>query len=190
MYDYLIHIDHTLFYYVNSACTSTWLDQVAPIIRNKLTWLPLYGLILFLLIKNEGKSSWRWIVLILISVSFSDLISGQFLKLLFHRIRPCQLMDAVNQSRLLVHCSDTFSFPSAHASNHASLAVWFSIIFSRIYKSQRWIISFCFFGWVGAISYAQVYVGVHYPLDTIAGMLVGFTIAIAMYMLAKPKFKL
>ena len=39
--------------------------------------------------------------------------------------------------------------------------------------------------WAFAISYAQVYVGVHYPLDIIAGGLLGTIISLIIYTLAK-----
>jgi len=40
------------------------------------------------------------------------------------------------------------------------------------YKKWRWI---CFWGifWAGLISFAQVYVGVHFPLDVFCGALYG-----------------
>ncbi|NBY31063.1 MAG: phosphatase PAP2 family protein, partial [Actinobacteria bacterium] len=33
--------------------------------------------------------------------------------------------------------------------------------------------TYLFFVWAGIISYAQVYVGVHYPIDVVAGTLIG-----------------
>ena len=36
--------------------------------------------------------------------------------------------------------------------------------------------TYLFFVWAGLISYAQIYVGVHYPLDVLVGTLIGITL--------------
>jgi undecaprenyl-diphosphatase len=39
--------------------------------------------------------------------------------------------------------------------------------------------SYLFFLWAGIISYAQVYIGVHYPIDVIMGAAIGIIVGYA-----------
>ncbi len=73
---------------------------------------------------------------------------------------------------LLEHCSGGFSFTSSHAANHFGLAMFLFISLVPLFKNYTWL----FFIWAAIIAYAQVYVGVHYPLDVIAGAMIGLAV--------------
>jgi undecaprenyl-diphosphatase len=73
---------------------------------------------------------------------------------------------------LLDHCSGGFSFTSSHAANHFGLAMFLFMSLIPLFKKYTWL----FFIWAGIISYAQVYVGVHYPLDVLAGAMIGLVV--------------
>ncbi|MCU0374360.1 MAG: phosphatase PAP2 family protein [Chitinophagaceae bacterium] len=70
----------------------------------------------------------------------------------------------------LPRCSGAFSFTSSHAANHFALAMFVYLTLVPLYgkKLVRWM-----FVWAAAICYAQMYVGVHYPLDILGGVAVG-----------------
>jgi len=51
-------------------------------------------------------------------------------------------------------------------------------IFQTFKRLSRWWI--LIFSWAFVISYTQVYVGVHYPIDVIAGAFVGCVLGIMM----------
>jgi membrane-associated phospholipid phosphatase len=68
-----------------------------------------------------------------------------------------------------VDCGPGFSFPSTHASDHFAIAVFLIIVF---YRRHKWILPAGLI-WAAAISFAQVYVGVHYPIDVTAGAIYG-----------------
>jgi undecaprenyl-diphosphatase len=76
---------------------------------------------------------------------------------------------------LLGTCPTNFSFTSSHATNHFSLAIFVFMTLQPLFKKY----SYLFFLWAGIICYAQVYVGVHYPLDVLAGALLGLMIGYA-----------
>jgi undecaprenyl-diphosphatase len=73
------------------------------------------------------------------------------------------------------------SFPSSHATNTFGFAMLLSLLFYRKYK---WILPLAFL-WAFLVSYAQIYVGLHYPLDIIGGMLLGISISAIIYFAAK-----
>jgi undecaprenyl-diphosphatase len=79
----------------------------------------------------------------------------------------------MNYVRLLLkQCSGSYSFISNHAANHFALASFAFLTFRGIFK--KWM---CLaYAWAFFIAYAQVYVGVHYPLDVLGGAVLGITI--------------
>ena len=59
--------------------------------------------------------------------------------------------------------------PSSHASNHFGLAAfWFSVVKQTVDRKWYWL-----WFWAFIIGYSQIYVGVHYPGDILAGALLG-----------------
>ena len=76
---------------------------------------------------------------------------------------------------LLDHCSGGYSFTSSHATNHFGFSVYVFVTLRSIF--HKW--SYLFLFWAASVSYAQVYVGVHYPLDILCGALIGATIGYA-----------
>ena len=76
---------------------------------------------------------------------------------------------AANLRFLLSYRPQSSSFTSSHAANHFGLATFFYFTLRNYIHHWTW----AFFAWAFIIIYAQVYVGVHYPVDVIAGGLVG-----------------
>jgi undecaprenyl-diphosphatase len=70
---------------------------------------------------------------------------------------------------LLDRCAGGYSFISNHAANHFGMATFFFITMKPVFG--KWAaLSLC---WAALIAYAQVYVGVHFPSDVLAGALIG-----------------
>lgn len=65
--------------------------------------------------------------------------------------------------------SDSYSFPSGHAST----AVAGAIAASRVVPGASWV----FWGLATLMAYSRIYVGVHYPGDVVAGALFGAAVA-------------
>jgi membrane-associated phospholipid phosphatase len=168
-------LDQWLFIQVNSVYTNSFFDSLLPFMRNSLHWAPLYlFLIVFALLNFKAKGGW-WIVFMLATVAITDMTGTYIFKHNVQRIRPCGDPDFYMQVRLLVdHCSSGFSFVSNHAANHFGLATFFFITL------RPWLHNWASIGllWAALISYAQVYVGVHYPLDILAGTLLGLLVGI------------
>lgn len=163
-------LDISILRFIHTVLGNTVFDIVCPILRTKTTWIPLYLFFIYYLWKNYSRAYWKIILVCLIVISLSDVICAQLLKPLFHRIRPCQILEYQAWLRSFSLCSTTFSFPSCHAFNHAALAFFLAPYFPK--KSH-----FLFILWVFIICFSQVYIGVHYPSDILGGCLCGMTLA-------------
>ncbi len=167
--DSINQLDYQLFRTINGHWTNPVFDSVLPFLRESVFWLPFYLFLLLLISFNFGKQSIWWILMILLTATVSDLISSSFLKQNLFRLRPCQ-DPAINQfvNILIKRCPVSSSFPSSHAVNHFAASMF---IYQTLKLSSRWWA--LIFLWAFAIIYAQVYVGVHYPLDVLCGALIG-----------------
>ena len=54
-----------------------------------ITWIPLYALCLYWIIKKHRKLAWQFIFLTLVVFAVTDFTSASILKPLFMRVRPC-----------------------------------------------------------------------------------------------------
>lgn len=164
--NWLIQKDKALFLFFNKQHTNSFFDWLMPVLRESKTWIPLYILILAFAAFKLKKKVWIWVLGAATTILLSDQISSHIFKPLFARQRPCADVDFAPQVRLLLdHCSGGFSFTSSHACNHFAIAL-FIITTLKLYL-KNWKYAFIF--WAAIICYAQVYVGVHYPLDVLCG---------------------
>jgi len=169
MLDQLISIDQEAFLSINQGLSNVFFDWLMPILRNKYTWAPLYLFIIIFCIKNYGKPGILIVLFTLITFGISDYTSSSVIKKSVQRVRPCNdiaFKDAVN---IRVRCGGGYSFTSSHATNHFAIALFLIMVFYRRWKPILWL----GITWAALISFAQVYVGVHYPLDVMAGALLG-----------------
>lgn len=106
------------------------------------------------------------------AVGSADFISSQVVKKSVQRVRPCNDTN-IAQVRPLVRCGSGYSFTSSHATNHFALSYFlFATVGFQFKKIRGWLIA-----WASSVAYAQVYVGVHYPMDVFSGMILGILIA-------------
>jgi membrane-associated phospholipid phosphatase len=165
----LLDYDFILFSKIHTEWHNSIADTIIPFIRNQYFWAPLYIFILAFMYFNYGIKGLRWCLFFFITFAIADFVSASILKPYFARVRPCNDANWFGYIRPLVPLSRGYSFPSSHASNHFGLSVFIITTLSRYYK---YIIPASLL-WAGSIAYAQVYVGVHYPLDVLAGALLG-----------------
>lgn len=177
--------DQWLFKLLNSRWTNPLFDALLPYLRDSVFWAPLYVFILAFITLNWGRKGLWWSLLFLCTVALADLIGARIFKEGFERLRPCQDPCFQMEVRLLLkHCSGSYSFVSNHAANHFGIATFISVTFFSLFR--RWI--FLAYLWAAIISYAQVYVGVHYPLDVAGGAALGTACGVLMAYLFKRKW--
>ncbi len=163
-------MDTLLFLKINTVYTNSFLDWAFPIWREATTWVPFY---LFLLLFVSFNYKWRafpWIIFFVLTIVLSDQISSGILKDWIGRPRPCNDLFLQFHMRLLLNrCPVSGSFTSSHATNHFAAAMYLWLTLKPVVK--KW--GYLFFVWAVTISYGQVYVGVHYPLDILGGCILG-----------------
>lgn len=162
--------DKWLFLKVNTVFTNPVFDAAAPWWREANTWIPFYLFLVLYGVLNFGRKVWPWILMAVVTLVITDQISSHVIKLLVERTRPCNEPELAGQVRLLLNnCSGTFSFTSSHAANHVGFSVFLMITLKHVWgKWRNWLLV-----WAFSVAYAQVYVGIHYPLDVIGGALLG-----------------
>lgn len=171
---WLIQADKKLFAVINQQLTHPMLDAVAPWWRESITWTPLYLFLILFAALNGKKSSIPWIAMALVTILLSDQISSSVIKPFFARLRPCNDPDGVGAVRLLLDgCGAGYSFTSSHAANHFALAIYLVNTLRTFFP--KWLPSVLLL-WAASVAYAQMYVGVHYPLDVFGGAILGVTI--------------
>ncbi len=176
MLDSILEIDFQLFELINQSFQNNFFDFIMPYLREKTVWIPLYiGLAVFFIKQFKLKKGIIIIVLSIICVGISDITSSKIIKPNVERLRPCNTEQEV---RLLVNCGSGYSFTSSHAANHFALGTFWFLILGHFKRSR-----YLFLLWAASISFAQVYVGVHYPLDILSGAILGSIIAFSMYLL-------
>lgn len=170
----LLNADLAVFNFINSLQLG-FLDTILVIFRNKMTWIPLYvGLVVYM-VWYWRKRFWLPLLFTLLTVACADFLSSEVIKKSVQRPRPCQSLEQV-ESR--VACGTGYSFTSSHATSHMALGVFWVQLFT-VWGRHRW----WFVLWAVIVGFAQIFVGVHYPLDVLAGFLLGGSVGYLVYKL-------
>ncbi|RYE21959.1 MAG: phosphatase PAP2 family protein [Sphingobacteriales bacterium] len=187
MPDQLLQFDRHLFYLINHGLSNGFFDWLMPYMRNPRFWIPLYIFIIAFCVYKFKKTGVIIVLMLAATAGVTDFTSANIIKPTIKRVRPCR--DAITSQTDIqrVPCGTGYSFPSTHAADHFAMAAFFSLLFCRRWK---WIWYVAMF-WAGIISFAQVYVSVHYPIDVLGGALYGMLVGFAMALLFKklqPRF--
>lgn len=156
--------NYTLFYWLNATPDSPgWLISSAVFIaRDAISIVPLLAVVLWLWGPREQVSAQRQLV-IKIAIALAVSLTGSWtMGHLFPHDRP--FVDGVGYN-FLHHAADD-SFPSDHGT------VMFTFALAFLFWHRRWS-GALLMGVALTIAWSRVYLGVHWPLDMIGGLLVG-----------------
>jgi membrane-associated phospholipid phosphatase len=165
----LQQFDTALFLKIHRDLGNDFFDFIMPLVRNRFFWAPLYLFIIIFCVRQYKKQGYYIILGVLLTFAAGDLIASRIIKPTVQRIRPCNEVTLANKIIKRVPCGSGYSFPSAHATNHFAIAIFLIGVFYRKWK----LILPIGLTWAALIAFAQIYVGVHYPIDTMAGAILG-----------------
>ena len=168
MLEYLTGIDRALFLFINVYLANPVTDVIMPVVTSDMLLRVMYGAGVAILLWR-GDRRLRWLVLFsAMALLLTDQLSSNLLKELIARPRPCH---ELSQYYLLVDCGAGFSLPSTHAANVFGQAALFSY---HVRAARRYLILFA-----SLVALSRIFVGVHYPLDVLAGGMLGFFVGSA-----------
>jgi undecaprenyl-diphosphatase len=156
----LLALDARLFVLINQEWTAGWLDAAMPVITDFTYWrIPvIVGLLVAL---ARGSTETRIGVLFaILAVVAADQVASSGIKPIVDRARPFHVIEGTRQ---LIDAYAS-SFPSSHAANTFAAGTFLALRFRRWWPILVLPI---------VVSYSRVYVGVHYPLDVLAGVALG-----------------
>ena len=173
-----IEFDQQLLLLLNGSDSLFW-DGLMWIATSTYIWIPVAIILLYIIFKNNTTKEALIIVgLLILLVILSDQISSGFCKPFFARYRPTQdpelmyMIDIVNGYR-----GGKYGFISSHASYTFAIATFMALVL----RNSSSIASL--FVWAILCTYSRIYLGVHYPGDVLFGIILGISIASALYIL-------
>ncbi len=171
-------IDERLFFSINGK-HSELSDNLATLASNKLSWVPLYLVLLIFLYKKFKNKIYAILPLVALLILTSDQLS-RLIKNLVQRYRPCHNIELKNFVHLVNNdCGGIYGFVSSHASNSMALSFFIIMLFGK--KNKAIIVTM--FIYCSLVSLSRIMLGRHYPLDIAGGWLVGIVSSIFVYFL-------
>lgn len=177
--EFLNGIDHSLLLAING-WNAPWADTLMWWVSDRWVWVPFYVLLAGMVIRRFG---WRnGLVVLLFTgalITLADQTCSHFLRPIFCRLRPANIENPISP---LVHIVNdyrggSYGFPSCHAANTFSLALFLSLCFAN----RRF--TALMMAWSLLVCYSRSYLGVHYPGDLLFGASVGAFYAVALHRL-------
>ena len=182
MTNYFDSIDKSLMLTLNGL-HNNFFDNFMPIVSDRLTWVPLYVALLVLVIMRFGWTRKTLVVtaMVGVAVGLTDLMCAELLRPMLMRPRPsnpdsgiCAMIHIINGYR-----GGAFGMPSCHAGNSFALAMMLGLLL------RKRMLTLFMYAWAVLHVYSRIYLGVHYPGDLLAGLVVGSSMAVAVYFLGR-----
>jgi undecaprenyl-diphosphatase len=168
-------LDTQIFLSLNGV-HAPWADTLMYWVTERNTWIPMYALLIIWLVWQYKQQAAGMISALILTIIIADQTASGLLKPWVERLRPCHVAYLQDKIHLVVEsCGGTYGFASSHAANSFGLAtaLWLlcGTAVPTVRRPNKYIL--WFFPWAALVSYSRVYVGVHYPLDVVAGALIG-----------------
>ncbi|EPC5747344.1 undecaprenyl-diphosphate phosphatase [Klebsiella aerogenes] len=155
----LENINYALFALINATPASSWwaIEVATFIAKDLIIIVPLLVVALWLWGPNQRQLVFKVMLALALSLSISRVIGH-----LFPHDRP--FVDGVGYN-FLHHAADD-SFPSDHGTVIFTFALAF-LFWHRVWSGALLLVI------ASAIAWSRVYLGVHWPLDMLGGLLAG-----------------
>ena len=174
----MLEIDRQLLLLLNGS-DSVFFDKLMMALTSGFTWIPLYLALLYVVVKNNETTAQILLIIgcAVLCIVLADGVADFLAKPDFKRWRPSNdpmikyAVKVVDNVR-----GGDYGFFSAHAANTFSLAVFFSLLI----KDRLLTLTLIF--WSLLNCYTRMYLGLHYPLDILAGLLWGMVAGVLSYL--------
>ncbi len=176
MFKRLLQWDRDTFLYLNGLGIESY-DGFWTFVTNIANWIPIYIVFFILLYVKYPKKQASVMATTTVLLLFFILFVVDQTKDLVARLRPNN-DEEINSLIRILKTPVGFSFFSGHAATSFAITTLI-VLFLR--KKIKWI--WIFYLWPMIFSFSRIYVGVHYPLDIIAGAAFGIATAFLFYFL-------
>lgn len=119
------------------------------------------------LLLADSRKAWTFFLTGLLAFAI-ELPLYKLLKNGIKRNRPCEALSGIHGR---ISPSDRFSFPSGHTAAAFVMATLLSYFFPML--------SMPLFCWALLVGFSRIYLGVHYPTDILAGLILGLLSALS-----------
>ncbi len=173
--DFLTQLDGSVLLWIQEHIRRDFLDPVISLITHLgdagWFWILLSALLLF-------SKKYRKIGLTgLIALFIGFLITNLWLKNMVMRIRPYEVIEGLT---LIGRKAHDFSFPSGHSTASMAASTVFLVLMPKKFGIAAFLLGIF-------ICFTRLYIGIHYPTDVLAGMLIGFAAAFAAIWIMKKR---
>lgn len=179
MLDSIVQSDRSAMVFLNMGeYHGAFLDSFFWMVSDILVWLPVLLLFLYVVVDNKKKESVLVIATVVVMFLLCDQLSSSLLKPTIARLRPSRdpyVMDMLSYVR--EYRGGQYGFPSSHAANSFGFMMLSSLLFR--YRPYT-VVSVA---WASLCAYSRIYLGVHFPLDILCGIVMGLLLGYLCYRL-------
>lgn len=168
-------IDHSATLWLNFD-GGVVVDRLMWLASERLTWAPLYILLLWLTYRKWG---WRYMLVILLAVVLGVALSDQicnYFKETYQMLRPNRVEGVKEQLHLVwnpikehFYVGGRYGTIPAHAATTMSIFVIVGAGALRHSKLYWWLMPL----WVLLVGYSRIYLGVHFLSQVLFGLILG-----------------
>ena len=178
--NYIHSFNITTFYLINNSLSNNILNTIIPYFTN-LGSIVVLSLLCALLYLIGGKKGKKVALMGLMGLALTSMVV-LIVKPLVAEPRPFLVLAHVN---LLVKETGIYSFPSGHSSLIFTIATILGLNYEfKIFnKNIRLIYPTLIIA--GLVGFSRIYLGVHYPLDVLAGAIIGISSGLIIMKISK-----
>lgn len=157
--------DIFLFNLINKFSHKWWLlDNLGIFLADYLGYFLLLIAVILILKEKKWQNKIYFASFVALSLILARGIIAEIIKFFVSRPRPFSVLNI--QPLVQYNGYDSgMSFPSGHAS------LFFALAFAVFYFDKKWGIKFLIAAFIMGI--ARIFIGIHWPLDIIAGAIIG-----------------
>lgn len=162
-------LDRSVFTFINAGWQNGFFDWLMPWLSQPLATAPFFIWAAYVLWRRD-EVDLTWLLGFIGLLLLTDALVGNWIRPWLGRPRPYAALIGIHvydnhwfvtDQASVKAAADSFGFPSIHATNSFGLAGHY---FFRDRRVGAWLI-----GLAGLIACSRIYLGVHYPLDVLAG---------------------